>query len=219
AAHRRADRYHVPKCGSSGLIRYLRRRFLAGVLILTPTVVTGWIFWKVFSSVDNILAPLQARYPIIDWPGVGFVVVLILILLTGIFAGNFIGRRVISQGERVVYNLPLIRRIYTAVKEISEVFLSDRKTVFREVVLIRYPHKDSFAMAFVTREGTGFFNNLTGKTLLNVFVPTTPNPTSGFLLLVPEKDVIRVPIKVEEGLKMVISGGAFTANAIGEKIN
>ncbi|MCK4773219.1 MAG: DUF502 domain-containing protein [Candidatus Krumholzibacteria bacterium] len=201
------------------MIRYLRRRFLAGVLILTPTVVTGWIFWKVFSSVDNILAPLQARYPIIDWPGVGFVVVLILILLTGIFAGNFIGRRVISQGERVVYNLPLIRRIYTAVKEISEVFLSDRKTVFREVVLIRYPHKDSFAMAFVTREGTGFFNNLTGKTLLNVFVPTTPNPTSGFLLLVPEKDVIRVPIKVEEGLKMVISGGAFTANAIGEKIN
>ncbi len=182
-------------------------------------MVTGWIFWKVFSSVDNILAPLQARYPIIDWPGVGFVVVLILILLTGIFAGNFIGRRVISQGERVVYNLPLIRRIYTAVKEISEVFLSDRKTVFREVVLIRYPHKDSFAMAFVTREGTGFFNNLTGKTLLNVFVPTTPNPTSGFLLLIPEKDVIRVPIKVEEGLKMVISGGAFTANAIGEKIN
>lgn len=201
------------------MIRYLRRRFLAGVLILTPTVVTGWIFWKVFSSVDNILAPLQERYPIIDWPGVGFVVVLILILLTGIFAGNFIGRRVISQGERIVYNLPLIRRIYTAVKEISEVFLSDRKTVFREVVLIRYPHKDSFAMAFVTREGTGFFNNLTGKTLLNVFVPTTPNPTSGFLLLVPEKDVIRVPIKVEEGLKMVISGGAFTANAIGEKIN
>ncbi len=201
------------------MIRYLRRRFLAGVLILTPTVVTGWIFWKVFSSVDNILAPLQARYPIIDWPGVGFVVVLILILLTGIFAGNFIGRRMISQGERVVYNLPLIRRIYTAVKEISEVFFSDRTTVFREVVLIRYPHKDSFAMAFVTREGTGFFNNLTGKTLLNVFVPTTPNPTSGFLLLVPEKDVIRVPIKVEEGLKMVISGGAFTANAIGEKIN
>jgi uncharacterized membrane protein len=201
------------------LIKYLRRRFLAGVLILAPTVVTGWIFWKVFSSVDNILAPLQARYPIIDWPGVGFVVVLILILLTGIFAGNFIGSRVISQGERVVYNLPLIRRVYTAVKEISEVFFSDRTTVFREVVLIRYPHKDSFAMAFVTREGTGFFNNLTGKTLLNVFVPTTPNPTSGFLLLVPEKDVIRVPIKVEEGLKMVISGGAFTANAIDERIN
>jgi len=198
------------------LIKYLRRRFLAGVLILTPLVVTGWIFWKIFSSVDNILAPLQERYPIIDWPGVGFVVVLVIVLLIGIFAGNFIGRRIISQGERLVYNLPLIRRVYTAVKELSEVFFSDRTTVFREVVLIRYPHKDSFAMAFVTREGTSFFNNLTGKKLLNVFVPTTPNPTSGFLLLVPEEEVIRVPVEVEEGLKMVISGGAFTANSIGD---
>lgn len=194
------------------MIKYLQRRFLAGVLILTPIIVTGWLFWKIFSSIDKVLTPLQARYPIIDWPGVGFIVVLLAILLVGIFAGNLIGRRVIAQGERVVYNLPMIRRVYIAVKELSEVFLTDRKTVFREVVLIRYPHKDMFALAFVTREGTPFFNRLAGETLLNVFVPTTPNPTSGFLLLVPAKDVIRVPIDVEEGLKMVISGGAFTAD-------
>jgi uncharacterized membrane protein len=193
------------------LIKYIQRRFLAGVLILLPLIVTGWIFWKIFSSIDKVLTPLQERYPIIDWPGVGFVIVLLFILMVGIFAGNLIGRRVISQGERFVYNLPMIRRVYTAVKELSEVFLTDRKTVFREVVLIRYPHKDTYALAFVTREGTGFFNNLTGRSLLNVFVPTTPNPTSGFLLLVPEADVIRVPIDVEEGLKMVISGGAFAA--------
>ena len=196
------------------MIKFLQRRFLAGVLILTPIVVTGWIFWKVFSSVDRILAPLQERYPIIDWPGVGFVVIILLILLTGIFAGNLIGRRVISQGERFVYKIPLIRRVYTAVKELSEVFFSDRTTVFREVVLIRYPHKDSYALAFVTREGTDYLNELTGRTLVNVFVPTTPNPTSGFLLLVPQEEVIRVPIAVEEGLKMVISGGAFTANSL-----
>jgi uncharacterized membrane protein len=182
------------------------------VLILTPVIVTGWLFWKIFSSIDKVLSPLQERYPIIDWPGVGFVVVLFFILLTGVFAGNFIGRRIIGQGERIVYNLPMIRRVYTAVKELSQVFLADRKTVFREVVLIRYPHRDMFALAFVTREGSGFFNQLTGKKLLNVFVPTTPNPTSGFLLLVPEIDVIRVPIDVEEGLKMVISGGAFVAD-------
>jgi uncharacterized membrane protein len=182
------------------------------VLILTPIIVTGWIMWKIFSSIDKVLTPLQERYPIIDWPGVGFVVVLLFILLTGIFAGNLIGRRIIAQGERIVYNLPMIRRVYTAVKELSEVFLSDRTTVFREVVLIRYPHRDTFALAFVTREGTSFFNRSTGKKLLNVFVPTTPNPTSGFLLLVPDDDVIRVPIAVEEGLKMVISGGAFAAD-------
>ena len=194
------------------MIKYLRRRFLAGVLILTPVVVTGWIFWKVFSSVDRIVAPLQERYPIIDWPGVGFVVVILLILVTGVFAGNLIGRRVISQGERVVFKLPMIRRVYTAVKELSEVFFTDRTTVFREVVLIRYPHKDSYALAFVTRDGTEYLNRLTGRTLLNVFVPTTPNPTSGFLLLVPGDEVIKVPISVEEGLKIVISGGAFTAD-------
>jgi uncharacterized membrane protein len=201
------------------VIKYVQRRFLAGVLILTPLVVTGWIFWKIFSSVDNLLSPLQERYPIIDWPGVGFVVILLLVLFTGIFAGNFIGRRIISQGERFVYNLPLIRRVYTAVKELSEVFLTDRKTVFQKVVLIRYPHPGTFALAFVTKEGSGFFNELTGKTLLNVFVPTTPNPTSGFLLLVPEDDVIYVPIAVEEGLKMVISGGAFTADPVQRGIN
>jgi len=196
------------------LLKYLRRRFLTGVLILTPIVVTAWIIYKIFTSIDKTLDPLKDRYPIIDWPGVGVVVVLLFILIVGIFAGNFIGRRVIGQGERIVYNLPLIRRVYTAVKELSEVFLTDRKTVFREVVLIRYPHRETFALAFVTREGTGFFNRLTGKELLNVFVPTTPNPTSGFLLLVPEADVIRVPIEVEEGLKMVISGGAFTADPL-----
>jgi uncharacterized membrane protein len=196
------------------LLKYIQRRFIAGVLILTPIIVTGWLFWWIFSSIDKVLAPLQERYPIIDWPGVGFVVVLLFILLTGIFAGNLIGSRVIGVGERVVYNLPLIRRVYTAVKELSEVFLTDRKTVFREVVLIRYPHRGTFALAFVTREGSGFFNRLTGKTLLNVFVPTTPNPTSGFLLLVPDDDVIRVPVDVEEGLKMVISGGAFVADPV-----
>jgi uncharacterized membrane protein len=197
------------------LLTYIQRRFLAGVLILTPIIVTGWLFWKIFSSIDKVLKPLQARYPIIDWPGVGFVVVLLFILLVGIFAGNFIGRRIINQGERVVYNLPMIRRVYTAVKELSEVFLTDRKTVFREVVLIRYPHRDTFALAFVTRKGSELFNNLTGRPLLNVFIPTTPNPTSGFLLLVPEEDVIRVPVDVEEGLKMVISGGAFVADPEG----
>jgi uncharacterized membrane protein len=199
------------------LIKYIRRRFLAGVLILAPVVVTAWIFWKIFSSVDSILNPLQERYPIIDWPGVGFIVVLLLILFTGIFAGNFIGRRVISQSERVLYNIPLIRRIYTAVKELSEVFLTDRTTVFKEVVVIRYPHRDSYAVAFVTRNTPSFINKTADKKLLNVFVPTTPNPTSGFLLMVPADEIIHVPITVEEGLKMVISGGAFTPDAIGGK--
>ena len=168
-----------------------------------------WVMWKFFTSVDSILEPIQERYPIIDHPGVGFAVVVIIILLTGIFAGNYIGHRVIGVGERILYRLPFIRRIYTAVKELAEVFLSDRKMVFKQVVVIRYPHKDSYAIAFLTEEATARFNEIVGRDVVNVFVPTTPNPTSGFLLFVPREDIVKVPITVEEGMKMVVSGGVF----------
>ncbi len=190
-------------------MRYLRNRFLAGLLILTPLAVTFWILWKTFTTVDSILEPLQERYPVIDHPGVGFAVVVILIVVSGVFAGNYIGHRVISLGERILYRVPLIRRIYHAVKELAQVFLSGRKMVFKEVVIIRYPHPDSFALGFVTEDATDRLNGLIGREVLHVFVPTTPNPTSGFLLFVPRNTVVKVPIDVEEAMKMVISGGVF----------
>lgn len=191
-------------------MRYLRNRFLTGLLIITPAAVTWWILWKTFTTVDSILDPVKERYPLIDQPGVGFVVVVLLILFVGIFARNLIGHRVISLGERILYRLPLIRRIYHAVKELAEVFLSDRKMVFKRVVIIRYPHPGSHALAFVTEDATGRINDLVGRPVLHVFVPTTPNPTSGFLLFVPRDEVIDVPIDVEEAMKMVVSGGVFT---------
>jgi uncharacterized membrane protein len=190
-------------------MRYLRNRFLTGLLILTPLAVTWWIMWKTFTAVDSILEPVQMRYPVIDHPGVGFAVVILLILLTGIFARNFIGHRVISLGEQILYRLPFIRRIYHAVKELAQVFLADRKMVFKEVVVIRYPHPDSFALGFVTEDATHRMNDLIGREVVNVFVPTTPNPTSGFLLFVPRDEIVSVPIDVEEAMKMVISGGVF----------
>jgi len=196
-------------------VRYLRNRFIAGLLILLPSVVTGWILWKIFNSVDSVLQPVQARYPVLDFPGVGFVVVVLLVLLTGVLAGNFIGRRVIGVGEQMLARVPVVRRIYTGVKEISEVFLSDRKMVFREVVLVRYPHRDAWVLGFVAQSAAPRLCDLVGRDLLNVFIPTTPNPTSGFLLLVPEDDVIRVPISVEEALKAVVSGGAYTPPRLG----
>jgi uncharacterized membrane protein len=199
-------------------MRYLRNRFLTGLLILTPVAVTGWIMWKVFSTVDNILGPFQERYPVIDIPGLGFVVVIAMIILTGILAGNFIGHRVIGLGERVLYRVPLIRRIYHAVKELAGVFLGDRKMVFKEVVLIQYPHPDSFALAFVTEQSNTRLGDIIGRDVVNVFVPTTPNPTSGFLLFVPRERMIRVPIDVEEAMKMVISGGVFIPQELQESM-
>ena len=191
-------------------MKFLRRHFLTGLLILAPIVVTGYILWKVFSSVDHILDPIQTKYPIIDIPGLGFIVVILFIIVVGFVFGNLIGKRFISAGERLLNYIPLIPRIYNAVKELGEVFLTDRSTVFKRVVLIRYPHPGSFALAFVTLDSPDYFNTMVGEELINVFVPTTPNPTSGFLLLVPRKDVFDMRIRVEEGMKMVISGGAFT---------
>jgi uncharacterized membrane protein len=178
--------------------------------VLTPTVITGWLVWKIFGTIDNLIAPFQKKFPIIDIPGIGFVIVLLLILIVGVLTNNLIGRRFIAGGESLLNRLPLIRRIYNASKELSEVFLTDKKTVFQRVVMIRYPHKDSFALAFVTNKGAGYFDTVVGEELINVFIPTTPNPTSGFLLMIPERNVFPVEISVEEAMKIIISGGAFT---------
>jgi uncharacterized membrane protein len=191
-------------------LKLLRRHFLTGLLILAPIVITGYILWKVFSSVDHLLDPLQDKYPIIDIPGLGFIIVILFVVIVGFLFGNLIGKRFLASIERLLNYIPLIPRIYKAVKELSEVFLSDRTTVFKKVVLIHYPFPGSFALAFLTKDSPAYFNELVEQELINVFVPTTPNPTSGFLLLVPRKDVFNVNISVEEGMKMVISGGAFS---------
>ena len=191
-------------------MKFFRRQFLTGLLVLAPTVITGYIVWKVFVSIDGVIEPFQRRFPLIDFPGLGVVFVLLIILITGFLAENLIGRRVISLGERGLNSLPIIRRIYSALKELSEVFLTDRKTAFQRVVLIKYPHPGSLALAFVTQDGVGYFNDLVGEELINVFIPTTPNPTSGFMLMIPKRDVTPVDITVEEAMKMVISGGAFS---------
>jgi len=190
-------------------VKVIRRYFLTGLLVLAPTVVTGWLVYKIFITIDNIIEPFQRKFPLIDIPGIGFVIVLLLIVITGFLASNLIGRRVIAAAERLLRRLPIIRRIYTASKELSEVFFTDKKTAFQRVVLIRYPHHDSFAIAFVTNEKVGPVSDVVGEELINVFIPTTPNPTSGFMLMVPLHDTFPLPINVEEAMKMVISGGAF----------
>jgi uncharacterized membrane protein len=191
------------------MVRFLRRHFLTGLVVIAPTAITAYVVWWGFTKIDNLIEPLQRRYPIIDIPGIGFVIVLVIIVITGILASNLIGRRVISLGESVMNRLPFVRRIYSAVKEVASVLISERTTAFQHVVLIRYPHRDAYALAFVTKAGIDYMNRVVGTELVNVFIPTTPNPTSGFFLMLPKRDVIELDIPVEEAMKMVISGGAF----------
>lgn len=192
---------------------WFRRRFFTGLIILLPTVVTIYIFYRIFVSMDNILEPLVLRYPILDIPGLGFLSVLLIVLLTGIFAGNFFGRTIISWLETVVFRIPLFSRMYIAIKQLSEVFLKHERTVFKRAILIQYPRHGIYVVAFVT--STWRFKDETGeeKSFINVFLPTTPNPTSGLFLMLPEEEAIPFDYTIEDALKLVISGGAVLPGA------
>ena len=192
----------------------LRRHFLAGLLVLAPTVITGWLVWKIFITVDNFIDPIQKKFPILDFPGLGFAVVLVLIFVAGFLATNLFGRMLIKGGDMVMNRLPLVRKIYVASKELSEVFLTDKKKVFKRVVLVRFPHRDSYALGFVMSQGIEKFDRAVGEELVNVLVPSTPNPATGFLVLVPKREAVSVDISVEDALKLVISGGAVTPQTL-----
>ena len=188
---------------------WLRRRFFTGLLILLPTVITGYVLYRFFISVDSILLnPLVQRYPFLDIPGLGFLGVFLIILLTGVFAGNFIGSAIISWTESFVFRIPLISRVYIAIKQMSEVFFKQERTVFKRAVLIEYPRPGIYAVAFVT--STWKQKDIDGRerTFVNVFLPTTPNPTSGFFLMVPDDETIPFDYTTEEAMKLIISAGA-----------
>ncbi|HER44450.1 MAG TPA: DUF502 domain-containing protein [Candidatus Eisenbacteria bacterium] len=187
---------------------WFRRKFFTGLIILLPTVVTIYIFYRVFVSMDNVLKPLVLRYPFLDIPGLGVLSVVLIVLLTGIFAGNLFGRTIISWLETVVFRIPLFSRMYIAIKQLSEVFLKQERTVFKRTVLVQYPRPGIYVVAFVT--STWRFKDESGeaRSFVNVFLPTTPNPTSGLFLMIPEEEAIPFDYTIEEALKLVISGGA-----------
>ncbi|UCF05625.1 MAG: DUF502 domain-containing protein [bacterium] len=190
------------------MIGWLRKYFLTGLVILLPTVITAWILYRLFKSVDNILKPVVARYPFIDFPGLGFVGVIVIILLVGVFASNIFGKRIIRWGESFVTRIPMVSRMYTAIKQISEVFLQHERTVFRKAILIQYPRPGIYVVGFVTSKWKLRGADGSERMFVNVFLPTTPNPTSGLFLMIPEEEAIPLDCTIEEALKMVISGGA-----------
>lgn len=204
----RGDRGHGQHDGKPGLLIWFRRRFITGLIVLLPTVLTGWILYQVFRSVDSILRPLVARYPFLDVPGLGLLAVLILVLAVGIFSANLIGRRIIRLLERALSRIPLVNRMYLTLKQMSEVFLREQRTAFRKAVMIEYPRRGVYSIGFVTSTWT--YRDETGRerAMVNLFLPTTPNPTSGLFLMIPEEDTEPMGCSIEEAVKMVISGGA-----------
>ena len=195
--------------------RNLRRHFLTGVLVIIPIGATIFILYWIFSSIDNILQPviqLTLGRPI---PGVGFGITVLLIYLVGVIASNVVGRRLIGYGESLLAKVPLVRPLYAGIKQLVEGFSMPGKAGFTEAVLVEFPRKGIWTIGFVTNESL----LKSGEKQLNIFIPTAPNPTSGFLQIVREDEVIRTNIPVDEAVKMVISAGKVSSQAISDSLS
>lgn len=207
---------HPPRVG---LFAKLRAYFLAGVLVTAPIAITAAIAVWIITFIDNKVKPLiPQRYNPdvylneylgvdIGLPGLGVLVLVIVITLIGAFAAGLVGRWVVGVGERLLNQMPIVRSLYKLTKQIFQTVLQNQSNAFRQAVLIQYPRKDIWAIAFVTAETEGEITDLLNRETLSVFLPTTPNPTSGFLLFVPREDVRVLDMPVEDAVKLVISAG------------
>ncbi len=192
----------------------LRNKFLAGVVIVLPIGVTVILLQMTFTWLDGFFAPLAYRLVGRHIPGLGIISTILIIFGVGLLVTNIVGRAFVSFGEDIVAKIPFIRSVYYGAKQFLETLTAEQRRAFTQVVLIEYPKKGSYTIGFVTEETTGEIQEKISEPLLNVFVATTPNPTTGFLLLVPQKRAIVLPMSVEDGIKMVVSGGIIHPQSI-----
>lgn len=191
---------------------WLRRYLLAGLLIWVPLVITVVVIRVLMDFMDRILLLLPDQWQpetLLGYsiPGLGLVITVVIVWLTGLFAANLVGRKVVLLWEALLARIPLVRGIYSAVKQVAETIFNTDGEAFRKVLLIEYPRNGIWTLAFQTGIASNEIQERTGRGMVTVFVPTTPNPTSGFIMMVPREDAIELSMTVEEALKMVISIG------------
>ncbi|HEX3019577.1 MAG TPA: DUF502 domain-containing protein [Chitinispirillaceae bacterium] len=187
----------------------LRSYFVTGIFVLFPLVLSLYIIWKIFQFIDNVFPTLTG----IDLPGVGLGVVIffMLILLVGMIAKNYAGKKVIEIGNSIIVSIPVLNKVFLAVQQIMDVVLKPQKNFLGEVVLVEYPKEDSWTLGFVTSRETPEISESIGETLVCVYVPTTPNPTSGFMLYVPEHKIKSVNLSTEIAIKAIVSAGLVSS--------
>lgn len=194
---------------------YLKRYFITGLLVITPIWGTYLVLSTLLKFLEGFLGDFLKSMGRFYFPGMGIISLLILILLVGLIATNYFGRKVVSLWESLMTKVPLVRNIYTVFKHVVDTVSLQGKEHFRRVILVEFPRKGVYSMGFVTGITRGEVQDLTEERVVNVFIPTTPNPTTGFFLFVPENDIIPLSISVEDGMKMIISGGLYTPANIG----
>jgi uncharacterized membrane protein len=180
----------------------IKRRIFAGLLAIVPIAVTFWILKFLFSFTDGLAAPFLKGFGI-EIPGLGIILTILFIFILGLLVTNVLGRALFSWGEQILTRLPIVNTIYNTIKQITSAFSGSAIKSFRQVIFIQYPREGLWTMCFVTNES----KNKSGEKFYHVFVPTTPNPTSGVFIVVLKTDVVHPDISVEDGLKAIISGG------------
>ena len=190
----------------------LRNYFLTGIVVSAPVVLTVYVTIVFLDFIDSRVASLlpTGLYPEGGVPGFGLVVGVLFFVMVGWFATNFLGAFLIEISESIVNRMPVVRTIYGGFKQVFEMVMGKQARAFREAVLVEFPMENSWALGFVTGTTQGEIQARTVDTVMNVFVPTTPNPTSGFLIFVPKERVVHLDMPVDDALKMVISGGILT---------
>ena len=203
-----------------GLLARLRGSFLTGLVVIAPVGLTIWLIWSVVGWIDSFVLPFvpsrmrPEQYIGINLRGVGVAIFLIFTIVVGWVAKGLIGRSLISFAEGLVDRMPVVRSVYSGIKQISETVFAQSERSFEKACLIQYPRRGIWAIGFISTTAKGEVSDRaeTGGRLLSVFVPTTPNPTSGFLLFLPEEDVIELDMTVEDAAKLVISAGLVYPN-------
>jgi len=210
------DKIPTPEPTKRSFLGRLRGYLIAGVLVTAPITITAWLTITLINIIDGQVTDLlppqyhPEEYLPFSVPGLGLIAALVFLIIVGILTTNFLGRFFVRIGEEILDRLPIVRSLYGAIKQILETVFANQSEAFREVVMVEYPRKDMWVIGFLTGRSKGEVQAKTTDDTVNIFVPTTPNPTSGFLLFVPEKDVIRMDMSVEEGIKLVVSAGIVT---------
>lgn len=190
----------------------VRGYFFAGLLIILPLGITVYVITAILKVMDHLLdiipPPLHPQtYLPFPVPGLGLILSLLLVVLTGMLAKNYMGRRVVDFGEHLLSKIPLVRPIYSAMKQITQAMFGETQAAFKRVVLVEFPRQGIYALGFVTGTALEEIDERTATNLVSIFLPTTPNPTSGFYLMAPEKETVALSISVEDAFKLLISAG------------
>ncbi|QFT63115.1 Uncharacterized membrane protein [Roseivivax halotolerans] len=209
-----------PKPPKPGLFSAFRTSFLTGIVVIAPVGLTIWLIWTVIGWIDAFVLPLvpsrfnPEEYIGINLRGIGVIFLLLFTVFVGWVAKGLIGRSLIRWGESVVLRMPIVRSVYSGVKQIAETVFVQSERSFEKACLIEYPRKGIWAIGFISTDTKGEVSRkaVTSGGLVSVFVPTTPNPTSGFLLFFPEEDVIELEMSLEDAAKLVISAGLVYPN-------